>query len=59
MFSGIPNTQANQRRGTAITLEAWIYPHQSNTGEEKHFLISYGSHDNSNGRFALSLLQQS
>jgi hypothetical protein len=59
MFSEIPNTQANQRRGVAVTLEFWIYPHQSNTGEEKHFLISYGSHNESSGKFALSLVQQS
>ena len=59
MFSSIPNTQANQRRGVAVTLEFWIYPHQSNTGEEKHFLISYGSHNETSGNFALSLVQQS
>ena len=59
MFNEIPNTQANQRRGVGITLEWWIYPHQSNTGVDRHYLISYGNTTTSNGSFALKLEQQS
>ena len=68
MFDEMPNSvTANpsilyQRRGIGLTLEWWIYPHQSNTGVSNHYLISYGDtaiNSGGNGTFALRLEQQS